>query len=884
MNLLHKHKRWVWLKGFVLLMAFMCTLQTVQSQTNNTTPPGPVPALSRIEYYMDTDPGYGLATNLAFAPGTSVADQVINIDPATISAGVHRLGIRAKDANGAWSLDNSWLFYKPYSGGSNITPAGPVPALSRIEYYLDTDPGYGLAINIPFAPGTSVADQIINIDPATLSSGVHRIGIRSLDVNGAWSLDNSWLFYKPFSGGSNIPPAGPIPALSRIEYYLDTDPGYGLATNVPFAPGSSVADQIINIDPASITAGVHVFGIRSRDANGAWSLDNRWLFFKPYTANGTNVSPPTTVPPLTRVEYYFDTDPGYGNGIAVALDPVTNLPDFTSPINVTGLSTGAHKLGFRSKDANGAWSLDNKWEFTVPSLLPAPTIVTNSVTKLISCAKDSLSVSYHATGTYNGGNIFNVELSDAAGSFASPTIIGSYTGTGNSIIKCRMPLHTPDGTNYRIRVSSTSPVLTGIAGSDALTIRDRPYAQTITGRTHVNGTYTWPYTVPTMAGSSWNWTLTGGSVAGGQTTNAVNLLWNQPASPAFNSNILVLETNQYGCLGDSSILPVTVYRLNIKDTVQATACKADIIAVKTGATGAFDAGNNFIAELSNSSGSFASPLATTSISANGNGVNQLNTINLTIPFSVPNGTGYRIRVRSTNPAFTGDTTGVISIIKPDLGADLTRTYCIGRGYNLMQNFTDGSLTYGYYTNAFVLLTRPDSVEAGVYQIIGTNSQGCKDTAMLTLTSNPTPNLGPDVFVYHDCLGETTNLNPLFNTSGLTVQWNTGNTNTAQPGVYRLIVTNAFGCTDTAFANIVLEVATWTGTVSSNWHTPGNWNINKVPTNKTHVIVATGTPNQCIVSTGNGEAASIQVRNGATVRTNSGRLVDVKGKCVTLPQN
>ena len=153
------------------------------------------------------------------------------------------------------------------------------------------------------------------------------------------------------------------------------------------------------------------------------------------------------------------------------------------------------------------------------------------------------------------------------------------------------------------------------------------------------------------------------------------------------------------------------------------------------------------------------------------------------------------------------------------------------------------------------------LDAGVYNVIGTNTNGCTDTLLITLNNNPKPNLGLSTTVYHICPGETSNLVPLYNTTGLTPVWNTVNTSSAPPGTYRLVVTNTFGCTDTAFANVVLEVARWTGTVSNNWHTAGNWDINKVPTLRTHVIIPTGTPNQCTISAADAEAASVQVRPG-----------------------
>jgi hypothetical protein len=669
------------------------------------------------------------------------------------------------------------------------------------------------------------------------------------------------------------------PNITRVEYYVDTDPGFGLGTAITTTGTATDKSGSVTLDITGYPFGVTIIGVRSQDANKAWSHDNKWLFAK--------VPPENTPPNISRVEYYFDTDPGFGNGTQVAINNANNLPGIVLNANITGLTTGKHKIFYRTQDINGAWSHDNVDSFTLSPYNAAPAIVVNSVTKTTICARDSFSIGYHATGTYSAGNIFKVAISDAAGVFAAtPLVIGSIMATANNgVIKCYIPTHFAEGTAYKLRVSSSNSSLTGITSQYTLTIRDRPYAQTISGRTQVNGTYTWPYNVPAAAGSQWNWTLTGGSVASGQNTNTANLLWNQPATPGITANIYVVETNQYGCVGDSSLLtPITVYRLSIKDTVPATLCPTNVVVVKTGSTGAFDAGNNFIAELSNAGGSFASPLSTATIAANGSGINQLNTINLTIPFGIPNGTGYRIRVRSTNPVFVGDTSAAISIIKPNIGADLNRTYCLGRGYSLIQHFTDPLLTYSYFDNAFVSIARPDSVEAGTYQIIGTNAQGCADTATIVLAGNPTPSLGADSTVYHVCPGETTNIVPFYNTTGLTALWNTPTPTLAVPGTYRLIVTNGFGCTDTAFANVVLEVATWTGTISSDWHTPGNWNIGKVPTDKTHVIIGTSTPNICIVSTANAQAASIQVRNGATVRTTNNRIADVKGKCLTLPPN
>ncbi|MEP7317833.1 MAG: T9SS type A sorting domain-containing protein [Panacibacter sp.] len=483
------------------------------------------PALTRVEYYIDTDPGYGSATSVGFTTGaTNLSNVAVNIDPGTLIPGVHVFGIRAKDVNGAWSLDNKWLFVKPYSNSTAI------PNVSRVEYYIDTDPGYGAATSVSIGTGNNFADLTVNIDPATLTAGVHVFGIRSKDANGAWSLDNKWLFVKPYSNSTAIP------NVSRVEYYIDTDPGYDNATSVSIGTGTDFANLTVNIDPATLTSGVHVFGIRAKDINGAWSLDNKWLFIKPLNNS-------TVAPNLSRIEYYFDTDPGYGNGVPVAINNITNLPNYSLPVNISGLSAGAHKLFMRSKDVNNAWSLDNIFEFTVTAAIANPSIVVNSVTKKTVCAKDGFNVSYQANGTYNAGNVFNVQISDATGSFTSPVTIGSFAGTGNSIISCALPASVPAGTGYKVRVTSTNPVVTGITGSDVIIINALPAIPTITP----SGTTTF------CAGGSV--TLTSSS--------ATNYLWSNGATTqsinvTASGNYSVIVSNASGCTAASNTVTVTV--------------------------------------------------------------------------------------------------------------------------------------------------------------------------------------------------------------------------------------------------------------------------------------------------------------------------------------
>lgn len=176
-------------------------------------------------------------------------------------------------------------------------------------------------------------------------------------------------------------------------------------------------------------------------------------------------------------------------------------------------------------------------------------------------------------------------------------------------------------------------------------------------------------------------------------------------------------------------------------------------------------------------------------------------------------------------------------------------------------------------------------EAGTYYVI--NTQGvCAGTASASVqvTVLPRPFPAADTIVYLDCVGQLTSLHQLYVNPGLPVfEWNTPDPGNAPAGTYQLTASNASGCADTVQVEIKTDVSLWTGAVSSDWHTAGNWSVNRVPGEKTHVIIA-GTPlNSCSISNANGVAASVQLRNNNSIQINNSRLLVLAGTCSSLPQ-
>src|SRR5204862_6302484 len=96
-----------------------------------------------------------------------------------------------------------------------------------------------------------------------------------------------------------------------------------------------------------------------------------------------------------------------------------------------------------------------------------------------------------------------------------------------------------------------------------------------------------------------------------------------------------------------TLTTVTTSSLSFSNMCAGTATSVAFIT-----NGCANAGNTFTAQLSDSGGSFASPVSIGTLSSANAG-----TINITIPAGAIPGTKYRIRVVSSNPVVTGSDNG-----------------------------------------------------------------------------------------------------------------------------------------------------------------------------------------------------------------------------------
>jgi gliding motility-associated-like protein len=109
-----------------------------------------------------------------------------------------------------------------------------------------------------------------------------------------------------------------------------------------------------------------------------------------------------------------------------------------------------------------------------PQSIQAGTITTLPITGVY-CANSSVVVNFTTSGaTFAPGNVFTAQLSDGAGSFASPVAIGTLNQAGvvnAASIFAVIPNGTPFFTGYRIRVISSDESIIGSDNGSDITIK-----------------------------------------------------------------------------------------------------------------------------------------------------------------------------------------------------------------------------------------------------------------------------------------------------------------------------------------------------------------------------------------------------------------------------
>jgi hypothetical protein len=366
----------------------------------------------KAEYFFDTDPGFDSGVNIPVTPAGDISNLSFNAPITSLTSGFHNIYIRAKDANGRWSVTHNRTFYK-----ESLTASASAPNVVKVEYFFDTDPGFGSGTDIPVTPAGDISNLSFSVPITSLSAGFHALYIRAKDANGRWSVTYNRTFYK-----ENISVPASAPNVVKVEYFIDTDPGFGSGVNIPVTPSTDISNLQFAVDITSLSTGTHKLYVRAKDANGAWSIA---------TVKDFQKMPPVAITWTGAVSTDWLTTGNWSTGILPTAADDVNIPAGVSRFPVISSGTASAKDLTIASGATltiSGGTLDVKEDFTNNG-----TFTATGGSALFSGATAQV------IGGSNPSTFNDLTISAAGASLAGPvsvqhvlTLNGSLTTNGNT--------------------------------------------------------------------------------------------------------------------------------------------------------------------------------------------------------------------------------------------------------------------------------------------------------------------------------------------------------------------------------------------------------------------------------------------------------------------
>lgn len=249
-------------------------------------------------------------------------------------------------------------------------PAAPQNIVAA-EYFIDNDPGVGSATVISVSQAADINNLAAAINVNGLSNGVHHVFIRTRNAEGSWSISQYKEFL--FDGIVVYDPAPAAPQnIVAAEYFFDTDPGFGSGSPIAITAGVDLNNVPVVVNITGLTNGTHRLYIRSKSNEGHWSLCQLKEFNVDF--DFAYAGTPAAAQNIIAAEYFFDTDPGFGNGTPITITGALDINNFAATVNTTGLSLGTHRLYIRTKNNEGSWSITSARDFITDADFAYPAI------------------------------------------------------------------------------------------------------------------------------------------------------------------------------------------------------------------------------------------------------------------------------------------------------------------------------------------------------------------------------------------------------------------------------------------------------------------------------------------------------------------------------
>ena len=339
----------VWSRTFLTLVQVDSVDNTVPALLTNRR-------VTQAEYFWNTDPGNGNGIPLLALDGNldQSIEELFATSTTVLNYGPNKFGIRVKDNDGVWS--RTFLTLVQVDSVDNTLPTLLTNRrVTQAEYFWNTDPGNGNCIPLLALDGNldQSIEELFATSTTVLNYGPNKFGIRVKDNDGVWSRTFLTLVQVD-SVDNTLPTLLTNRRVTQAEYFWNTDPGNGNC--IPLLALDGNLDQSIEELFATSTTvlnyGPNKFGIRVKDNDGVWSR----TFLTLVQVDSVDNSIPSLLAnrKVTRGEYFWDADPGVGQGIPLLF--VDGAGDQSveelQAIDPANLSNGVHRIGLRVFDSN----------------------------------------------------------------------------------------------------------------------------------------------------------------------------------------------------------------------------------------------------------------------------------------------------------------------------------------------------------------------------------------------------------------------------------------------------------------------------------------------------------------------------------------------------
>jgi hypothetical protein len=794
----------------------------------------PLPRLLQAEYWWNADPGVDNGTPLIALDGNFSAAFEILFSNGLVAPrnGRNTFNVRIRANDNIWSEK----FTTVVNVDSNDVFTGyALQKIIQAEYWWNADPGAGNGITMLALDGNINAafENVIKNGVNAPRNGISTFNIRVKDQNNNWS--------DKFATVVNIDSNAILPTvflpyrIKQMECFWDTDPGEGNGTYMTATdnyPNSSF--ERFNMPSGyvqNIPNGVHMLGMRSRDANGVWSpvfkttvdVDMGGNTFAVYTNPSYTVKcqgQSVTLNALGAVSYRWSPSTGLNidTGTSVIATPTVTTTYTVTGTNPFGLTTTASV----TIEVTSPAAIAGASEITICPGETAQLTSTSSIGNYWTTGETSKNITVSQPGVYtliseNGCGINSSSVKVIVRSVVTPVI--SADGPTQFCIGSGVNLTASYGESFLWSNGFTDQsIYAGTTGNYTVTVRD------------VNGCAVSSLPVAVTASEVPNASITAGAATTICSGNYVTLKaakgtgyqyeWLKDgmsvpnaSSDTFNvisSGFYGVIVTYLGCSGLSNFINATVIPLPPTEvTVQGSniICSGSSVKLQA-ATGT---GYTYQWKLNNTDISGATSSSYVASTQGSYTVRITDNICSTVTSAV------NITVVSA-PAASITTLGSLSLCA---GNTVTFTASAGTGYSYQWYKDNVAITTGGTSQSYT------TGQAGQYYVVVTSS-GCSTTSSTkTVVVNPIPTstITPAGSV-NLCTGGSVVLNASTGT-GYTYQWKYNNINLSGAtsaahtatlaGNYTLTV-SANGCTSTSSPVTVTIGSSVTATIAAQGST------------------------------------------------------------------